>query len=225
MNLQKLLKLLVLSFIVFYPRCYPSDATILNTVCVRCGSEGQCPNGSSCMEGLCIAPNSKVCDAFQNKDAGFSADQAGQDLAQQPQQCVDLDKAAPGTFEACFGTYVKNGASKQCSAGKHPCTFVTAAQQAACNTILTNGYAVANIVRYSPLANPLKSGTCTPQINSAYSFFVCGSLPPRGLANDVSCGGMNWALLCGQDSSLICEGPNISYLTNTSPTNAVLCCL
>lgn len=194
-----------LAFILLLvPSCFNADTS--NTT-ILCPNGEQCPEGTTCLAGVCTASGS---------DAGLS-DQGSDGMPDQMSisGCKPgLTATAVGQAFACSGSFSAGGASDQCASGWRLCGQLTQVDAAACAGL--GGFFVADQPAYwlGTMSSEACGGASSNQL-----FYGCGR---DGRAGTSKCGGFLSVIDLG--TSFTSSNGSVARLANSRSDYGALCC-
>ncbi len=195
--------------------CFAPDLT---GTMLMCDSSHFCPDGYSCIAGVCKLGSGGNPTGSDGGSGGSSgcADGMGSDVSA---SAASPAWACPGTYQASSDT--SKNATKLCASGYDLCTAADTVNQNSCNNL--GGFFLANVVvRWQNFRE--ECGTAGN--NQVAGFAGCGKAI-YGSTNIPSCGGFQKGMFEFNNTQLSISSPYSPLATTTkndSSSNGVLCC-
>lgn len=192
--------------------CFDPDLT---TAQLLCDSSHFCPDGFSCIAGICqMGSGSGSSDGGVLANSGCS-DGKGSDVSG---SVAKPAWACPGTYQA-LADATKN-ATRLCAAGFSICTMADTINLSTCNNV--NGFYLADVPARFGFGN---SSCGTAGNNQSAAWAGCGKSTSN--INNIMCGNFTKAMVDWQNQQLDINSPFSPLATTTqndASTNGVLCC-
>lgn len=192
---------------LFTVSCFSPDPTKRT---LRCDGENPCPDGLSCVNGLCGEAGTD--GSTNNSDLG--------DVDLKPNansRCADKHGTQVGAAWACPATFGGSNpvASARCAAGSVPCSNGAGIDFTRCK-MLPGFFASTYVGRHTNGATV----TCMFPNGNSRGIFGCGT---GAATQGNACSGFDQALICATSSDWVCQD-QLDQTRNNNASNGVLCC-